>query len=193
VYVDDIIVTGSNEDNIELIKRKLRNKFDIKDLDFLKYFLGIEITHSHENLFLSQRKYVLDLLKKIRKIGCKPSSTPIDSKNKLNSEEGESLDNKNQYQRLIGKLIYLTVIRPDISFAVSQIMHAPRTIHLEVVNKILRYLKKILRKGILMKNNNTNEICGYSDANWAGSFDRKSITDYCTFVGGNIVTWKNKK
>jgi Reverse transcriptase (RNA-dependent DNA polymerase) len=82
VYVDDIIVTGNNENNIELIKGKLKNKFDIKDLGFLKYFLGIEIAHSHGNLFLSQRKYVLDLLKETGKIGCKPSSTPIDSKNK---------------------------------------------------------------------------------------------------------------
>jgi hypothetical protein len=88
------------------------------------------------------------------------------------------------------------VTRPDISFAVSQVsqfMHAPKTIHMEAVNKILRYLKKTPGKGILMKNNNTNEICGYSDADWAGSFDRKSTTGYCTFVGGNIVTWKSKK
>jgi Reverse transcriptase (RNA-dependent DNA polymerase) len=188
VYVDDIIVTGSNKNNIELIKGKLKNKFDIKDLSFLKYFLGIEITHSHGNLFLSQRKYVLDMLKKTRKIGCNPSSTPIDSKKKLNSEEGEPLDNDDQYHRLVGKLIYLTVTRPDISFAVSQVsqfMHAPKTIHMEAVNKILRYLKKTPGKVILMKN---NKICGYSDADWAESFDRKSTTGYCTIVGGNIVT-----
>jgi Reverse transcriptase (RNA-dependent DNA polymerase) len=76
VYVDDIIVTKNNKDNIELIKGKLKNKFDIKNLGFLKYFLGIEIAHSHGNLFLSQRKYMLDLLKKTEKIRCKPSSTP---------------------------------------------------------------------------------------------------------------------
>jgi hypothetical protein len=144
----------------------------------------------------SQGKYVLDLLKKIRKIGCNPSSTLIDSKKKLNSEEGEPLDNENQYQRLVGKLIYLTVIRPDISFAVSQIsqfMHAPKTIHMEAVNKILRYLKKTPGKVILMKNNNTKEICDYFDADWDRSFDRKSTTSYCTFVGGNIVILKSKK
>jgi Reverse transcriptase (RNA-dependent DNA polymerase) len=95
VYVDDIIVTGSNEDNIELIKVKLKNKFDIKDLSFLKYLLGIKIAHSNGNLFLSQRKYVLDLLKETGKMECKPSSTLINSKNKLNNEEGEPLDNKN--------------------------------------------------------------------------------------------------
>jgi hypothetical protein len=130
----------------------LKNKFDIKDLDFLKYFLSIEIAHSHRNLFLSQRKYVLDLLRETRKIGCKPSSTPIDSKTKINNEEEEPLDNENQYQILVGKLIYLIITRSDILFAVSQVgqfMYAPKTIHMEVIDKILRYLKKTPRKRYL--------------------------------------------
>jgi hypothetical protein len=72
-------------------------------------------------------------------------------------------------------------------------MHSPRTPHLEAVNRILRFLKNNPGKGIWMKNNNSNDICGYSDADWAGSFDRKSTTGFCTFVGGNLVTWKSKK
>ena len=86
--------------------------------------------------------------------------------------------------------------RPDISYSVSQVsqfMHSPKTSHLEAINKILRYLKRTPGKGILMKNNNSNDICGYSDADYAGSFDRKSTTGFCTFVGGNLVTWKSKK
>jgi hypothetical protein len=110
----------------------------------LKYFLGIEIAHSLKGLFISQRKYVLDLLKEIEKLGCKPVSTPIDSNVKLNTEDGESLKDIHHFQRLIGKIIYLIVTRPNMSFAVSQIskfMHSPRTPHLDVVNRILRYLK----------------------------------------------------
>jgi hypothetical protein len=72
-------------------------------------------------------------------------------------------------------------------------MHAPRTTHLEAVNRILRYLKKSPSQGISMRKNITNIIVGYSDADWAGSYDRKSTTGYCTFVGGNLVTWKSKK
>jgi hypothetical protein len=72
-------------------------------------------------------------------------------------------------------------------------MHFPRTPHLEAINKILRYLKGTPGKRICMKNNNSNDVCGYSDADWAGSFDRKSTTGFCTFVGGNLVTWKSKK
>jgi Reverse transcriptase (RNA-dependent DNA polymerase) len=197
VYVDDIIVTGNNEKEIQTVKNYLKNKFDIKDLGRFKYFLGIEIAHSKENgLFLSQRKYILDLLKKTGKLGAKPSSTPMESNKKLYLEEGELLKDIGQYQRLVGKLIYLTVTRPDIAFAVSlvsQFMHAPRITHLEAVERILRYLKGSPGQGIWMKKNNNNMIVGYSDADWAGSYDRKSTTGYYTFVGGNLVTWKNKK
>jgi Reverse transcriptase (RNA-dependent DNA polymerase) len=196
VYVDDVIITGNNEKSIREIKRQLKDKFDIKDLGHLKYFLGIEIAHSNGEMFLSQRKYVLDLLKETGKLGCKPVSTPIDSKYKLNSEDGEPLENIDQFQRLVGKLIYLTVTRPDISFMVSQVSqftHTPRTSHLEAINRVLRYLKRTPGKGILMRNNDSNEICAYADADWAGSCDRKSTIGYCTFVGGNIVTWKSKK
>jgi hypothetical protein len=166
VYVDDII-TENNEENIQQIKRQLKNKFDIKDLSRLKYFLGIEVTYSYKNLFLSQRKYVLDLLKEIGKLGCKPSSTPVDSKKKLSIEDGTPLENINQYQMFVGKLIYFTITRPDLAYVVSQInkfMHAPKTCHLEAINKILRYLKETYGKRILMKNNKSNEVCGYTNA-----------------------------
>jgi hypothetical protein len=131
------------------------------------------------------------LLKKIGKLGCKPVSTSIDSNMKLNTEDGEPLKDINHFQRLVGKLIYLTITRSDMSFAVSQIskfMHSPRTPHLDVVNRILGYLKGTFGKEIWMRKNNTNTICGYSDANCAGSFDRKSTTDFYMFVDGNLVT-----
>jgi hypothetical protein len=116
-------------------------------------------------------------------IRCKPVSTPMDSKNKLNIEDGEPMGDISQYQRLVEKLIYFTVTRPDLAFTISKIsqfMHSPRSSHLEAINRILRYLKRAPGKGIFMKNNNSNEICGYTDADCAESFDRKSTTDYCT-------------
>ena len=91
VYVDDIIVTGNNQSKIDEVKRALREKFEIKDFGRLKYFLGIEIAHSIKGLFISQRKYTLDLLKETGKLGAKPVSTPIDSNCKLNTEDGEPL------------------------------------------------------------------------------------------------------
>jgi Reverse transcriptase (RNA-dependent DNA polymerase) len=97
VYVDDIIITGDSQSEIDSIKNHLKQKFDIKDLEKLKYFLGIEIAHSSKGLFISQRKYVLDLLKETDKLGCKPASTPVDINVKLNTEDSELLEDINQY------------------------------------------------------------------------------------------------
>jgi hypothetical protein len=158
----------------------------------LKYFLGIKIAHSPKGLFISQRKYVLDLLRETDKLGCKPAITSMDSKCKLNIEDDKPLEDINLFQRLVEKIIYLTVTRPDISYLICQVskfIHSPRTSHLDAINKILRYLKGSPRLGICFKNNNSNEICSYFDAYWVGGFDWKSTTDFCTFVCGNIVTW----
>jgi hypothetical protein len=190
--VDYIIVTGNNYENFCQGKKYLKEKFKIKDLGKLKYFLGIDT----KDLFIYQRNHILDLLKETRKLGSKLASTAIDSNCKLTTKDGEAVDDTTQYERLIRKLIYLTITRSKISFAVNQVskfMHAPRKPHLDVIDRILRYLKKSPEKDISMKNNNSNDICGYSDADWAGSFDRKSTIGYYTFVDGNIVTWKSKK
>jgi hypothetical protein len=150
-------------------------------LGLLKYFLRIKIAHSSKGLCISQRKYTLDLLKETDKLGCKPVSIPIDSKIKLNTKDGEPLENRYQFQRLVEKLIYLTVTRPNISFFVSQIsrfMHSPRTTHLNAIDRILRYLKGTPGMGVWMKNNNYNDICAYSNADWAESFERKSTARF---------------
>ncbi|PRQ60643.1 putative RNA-directed DNA polymerase [Rosa chinensis] len=196
IYVDDLIVTGDNVEEIELLKQSLRSRFAIKDLGILKYFLGIEMATSHKGLFLNQRNYVLDLLQDADMKDCKPARTPLDSKLQLNVLS-EPLSNLTSYQRLVGKLIYLTITRPDIAYAVSivsQFMHAPTLAHLHIIKRILRYLKGSVGRGILMKNNGNTHIMGYTDSDWAdNSLDRKSTTGFCTFVGGNLVTWKSKK
>lgn len=196
IYVDDLIITGDNMDEIVSLKQSLHQKFAIKDLGKLNYFLGIEMATSHKGLFLNQRKYVLDLLREVDMLDCKPVTTPLDCKLKLDTT-GELLTHVSYYQRLVGKLIYLTITRPDITYAVSlvsQFMHAPTVTHLHVVKRILRYLKGSIGRGILMRNNGSTQIQGYTDADWAGNaLDRKSTTGYCTFVGGNLVTWKSKK
>ena len=143
IYVDDIIITGDNIDEIHTLKHSLHQQFAIKDLGVLKYFLGIELATSPKGLFLSQRKYVIDLLQEVKMMDCKPTRTPLDSKLKLDLT-GEPLSDISYYQRLVGKLIYLTITRPDITYAVSlvsQFMHAPTEAHLNVVKRILRYLK----------------------------------------------------
>ncbi|XP_068304379.1 uncharacterized mitochondrial protein AtMg00810-like [Pyrus communis] len=187
---------SDNVSEISALKQYLSHKFAIKDLGTLKYFLGIEVAHSHKGCFLNQRKYIIDLLHEANMTDCKPARTPLNSNLKMQSH-GDLIPNIEYYQRLVGKLIYLTITRPDISYAVSlvsQFMHAPNTDHMKIVHRVLRYLKGSIGRGILMRNNGHTQISGYTDADWAGnSLDRKSITGFCTFVGGNLVTWKSKK
>ncbi|KAK3020642.1 hypothetical protein RJ639_046426 [Escallonia herrerae] len=119
VYVNDIIVTGNDSDEKEALRNYLAKEFEIKDLEKLKYFLGIEVARSKEGIFVSQQKYVLDLLEETGKLHCRPSDTPIEPNHRLAEfMEGEPTD-KGMYQRLVGKLIYLSHTRPDIAYAVS--------------------------------------------------------------------------
>ena len=192
IYVDDLIITGDNTEEISHLKTCLQQKFSIKDLGRLKYFLGIEMASSSKGLFLNQRKYILDLLNEANMKDAKPVHTLLDSKLKL-SLNGTALSNIGYYQRLVGKLIYLTITRPDITFAVSlvsQFMHAPTTDHLHLVKRILRYLKGSIGRGILMKKNDHTQVIGYCDADWAGNqIDRKSTTGLlyvCGRKSGNL-------
>ncbi|XP_022033118.1 secreted RxLR effector protein 161-like [Helianthus annuus] len=116
---------------------------------------------------------------------------------KLQMEEGAKPTNKERYQRLVGKLIYLSHTRPDIAYAVSvvsQFMHQPQVSHMEAVWRVIKYLKGTIGHGVLFKANGHLKIQGYTDADWAGDKgDRRSTSGYFTLVGGNLVTWRSKK
>ncbi|WVZ15866.1 hypothetical protein V8G54_013432 [Vigna mungo] len=171
-------------------------EFEIKTLGKLKYFLGIEVAHSKKGIFISQQKYITDLLKETGKAACKPASTPLEPNIKLGNAEDVAVE-KEMYQRLVGRLIYLSHTRPDIAYAVSlisQFMHSPKETHLQAAHRILQYLKGTPGRGILFKRNGNVKLEAYTDADYAESIvDRRSTTGYCTFLGGNLVTWRSKK
>ncbi|RVW17531.1 Retrovirus-related Pol polyprotein from transposon RE2 [Vitis vinifera] len=198
VYVDDMVVTGNDHEERKALQNYLFREFEMKDLGPLKYFLGIEVSRSSEGIFLSQRKYALDLLQETGMSGCQPVNTPIVEGLKLCVESNQVSIDKERYQRLVGRLMYLAHTRPDLAYAlsvVSQYMHNPREQHMNAVMRILRYLKNAPGKGILFaKNVNHQSIEVYIDVDWAGAVDdMRSTSGYFTFVGGNIVTWKSKK
>ncbi|PKU79659.1 Retrovirus-related Pol polyprotein from transposon TNT 1-94 [Dendrobium catenatum] len=197
VYVDDIILTGSNEEEKASLRKNLAKEFDIKELGRLKYFLGIEVAHSSKGIFISQQKYIKDLLKETGKLACKPAPTPVEPNLKLGEAKEDPDVDKGAYQRLVGKLIYLSHTRPDIAFAVSmvsQFMQNPKQIHMQAVDRILHYLKGRPGKGILFKRDRGMILEVYTDADYAGSLvDRRSTFGYCTFLGGNLVIWRSKK
>ena len=145
VYVDDIVITGSDQNGIQKLKQHLFTHFQTKDLGKLKYFLGIEIAQSSSGVVLSQRKYALDILEETGMLDCKPVDTPMDPNVKLIPGQGEPLRDPGRYRRLVGKLNYLTITCPDISFpvsVVSQFLHSPCNSHWDVVIHILRYIKR---------------------------------------------------
>ena len=141
------------------------------------YFLGIEVARSKHGIFISQIKYVLDLLHEIGMLGCKSNDTPIDPNLKLDEDPNGTLIDRGSYQRLAGKLIYLSYTRPDIAYTVSivnQFMHAHRESHMEVILCILRYLKSALGKGLFFTRSNHLQVEAYTDSDYGGSvIDRR--------------------
>jgi hypothetical protein len=197
IYVDDMIITGDDVVEISKLQKQLATELEMKSLGGLKYFLGIEVARSKQGIFLSHRKYVLDLLSEVGLLDCKPADTPIVQNHRLGEHTDQVSTDKGRYQRLVGKLIYLSHTRPDIAYAVnvvSQFMHNPSEDHMNAVIRILRYLKSSPGKGLMFSKNDHLRVEGYTDADWAGSVsDRKSTSGYFTFVGGNLVTWRSKK
>ena len=191
VYVDDIVITGSDFKGISSLKSFLQSQFHTKDLGMLRYFLGIEVIRNKHEIFLSQRKYEVDLLSETRKLGVKPCSSPMVLGVHLTKED-KTCDDPERYRRLVGKLNYLTVTRLNIAHSisvVSQYMSSPTIDHWAVVEQILCYLKGALRRGILYSNHGHNRLECFMDVDWAGSKkDMRSTSGYYVFVEGNLVS-----
>ncbi|XP_021801770.1 uncharacterized protein LOC110745920, partial [Prunus avium] len=174
------------------LQKYLASEFEMKSLGDLKYFLGIEVARSKHGIFLSQRKYVLDLLAKTRMLDCKPIDTPSKQNHKLELYPDQVPIDKERYQRLVEKLNYLAHTRPDIAYAVSvvsQFMHSPSEDHMGVVMCVLWYLKVTPGKGLMFSKYGHTDVEGYTDTDWAGSVTNRCFTSgYFTFVGGNLVT-----
>jgi len=132
-----------------------------------------------------------------RTFGCKPASTSMEANVNLWFDDNHKLDDPGRYRRLIGKLIYLTVTRPDIISVVgvlSMFMHQLRKAHWSAALRILAHIKCCPWKCLVYRKHGHTSISEYSDSGYASDRgDRKSITKYCIFVRGNLVTWSKNK
>ncbi|GKC61391.1 ribonuclease H-like domain-containing protein [Tanacetum coccineum] len=163
IYVDGIILTASCPALPQQIIGSLNNEFDMTDLGALNYFLGISVDRTRTFLFLSQKKYALQLLERAHMVTCNPSRTPVDTESKL-GPEGVPVQDPTLYRSLAGGLQYLTFTRPDLSYAVQQIclyMHDPREPHFAALKR-----------------------CPST---------RRSTSGYCVFLGDNTLSWSAKR
>ena len=196
-YVDDLLLTGSHLPTIQLVKQALDSAFTIKDLGELKYFLGIEVSRSSDGILLNQRKYVLDMLKDTNMEFCKSTAFPFPKGLKLNHTDGEQLPDPEVYRRMVGKLLYLNMTRPGISYVVqqlSQFLSDPRVPHMKATMHVLRYLKGTIGYGLFYAHNVDFQLVAYSDADWGNCpTSGRSLTGYCVFLGPSLISWKTKK
>ncbi|XP_038998774.1 uncharacterized mitochondrial protein AtMg00810-like [Hibiscus syriacus] len=212
IYVDDLMITGNDAAMIEELKKILHASFRMKDLGELKYFLGFEILRSREEILLNQMKYALELIEEIGLGGAKPVCTPMEQNIKLTTagydsslikNGGKKIDDevlqgeKEIYQRLIGRLIYLTHTRSDITFVVhhlSQFMQQPKRSHLEAALRVVKYIKKNPSQGILLSSAGQCQLSTFCDADWAACLmTRKLVTGFCVKLRNSLISWKSKK
>jgi histone deacetylase 1/2 len=199
VYVDDIIVTSSSQDAIDALLRDLEKEFAIKDLGDLSYFLGIQVHRKRGELLLTQQRYAADILKRVNMQLCKPVKTPLQSTEKLSVTQGNQLgaEDATHYRSIVGALQYLTLTRPDLSFAVNQVcqfLHSPSTTHWEAVKRILRYVQGTIGLGIKIRISNSTLVSAFSDVDWAGCpDDRRSTGGFAVFIGCNLISWCARK
>jgi len=196
-YVDDLIIAGNDISAMKIFKAYLSACFHMKDLGVLKYFLGLEVARNPEGFYLCQRKYALEIIEDAGLLGAKPADFPMEQHHKLALASGTPLVDPEPYRRLIGRLIYLSVTRPDLAYSVhilSQFMQQPREEHWEAALRVIRYLKKHPGQGILLRSDSKLNLEGWCDSDWAGCpLTRRSLTGWVVLLGLSPVSWKTKK
>ncbi|GKA12171.1 uncharacterized mitochondrial protein-like protein [Tanacetum coccineum] len=193
VYVDDIIFGSTKKELCFTFEKLMHEKFQMSFLGELTFFLGLQVKQKKNGIFISQDKYVDEILKKFRFIEVKTASTPMETqKPLLKDEDGEEVD-VHMYRSMIGSLMYLTSSRPDIMFAVcacARYQVNPKVSHLHAVKRIFRYLKGQLKLGLWYPNDSPFDLVAYTDSDYVGaSLDRKSTTGGCQFPRCRLISW----
>jgi hypothetical protein len=196
LYVDDIILTATSTELLRRTISALQREFAMKDLRPLHHFLGITVERRPDGLFLHQRTYTLDILKRANMADCKPCTTPVNLQAKLAGDSRPPVEDASQFWSIAGTLQYLTFTRPDIAYAVQQIclhMHDPQEPHLTVMKRILRYLQGTPDYDLLRRSSSSDLVI-YTDVDRVGCPDtRRSTSGYAVFLRDNLVSWLTKR
>nr|GEY02622.1 uncharacterized mitochondrial protein AtMg00810-like [Tanacetum cinerariifolium] len=197
IYVDDIIFGATNKDLCKSFKKLMKDKFQMSSMGELTFFLGLQVKQKEDGIFINQDKYAAEILKKFGLTEGKSASTPIDrEKPLLKDPDGKDVDvHISRY--MIGSLMYLTLSRPDIMFAVCAcacFQVNPKVSHLHAVKRIFRYLKGKPHLVLWYPKDSPFDLVAYSDSDYVGaSLDRKSTTGGCQFLGSRLISWQCKK
>ncbi|CAM8924230.1 unnamed protein product [Rhodiola kirilowii] len=197
LYVDDMLITGDDPQHIAFVKERLNTQFLMKDLGPIRHFLGIEFSSTPEGFFLSQEKYIRDLLDRASPSDQRTVDTPMELNVHLRPTDGEPLEDPTRYRHLVGSLVYLGVTRPNISYPVhilSQFVSAPTHLHYSHLLLVLRYLRGSISCHLFFPRSCSFQLRAYSDATWASDHsDRRSLSAYCIFLGGSLIAWMTNK
>ncbi|GKE18121.1 putative ribonuclease H-like domain-containing protein [Tanacetum coccineum] len=189
-------------DRVYKVEKALWDKGDIllvqmSSMGELTFFLGVQVKQKEDGIFISQDKYVTEILKKFGFTDVKTASTPMETqKLLLKDKDGEEVD-VHLYRSMIGSLMYLTSSRPDIMFLVCACVRYqvnPEISHLHAVKRIFRYLKGQPKLGLWYLKDSPFDLVAYTDSDYArASLDRKSTTGGCQFLGSRLISWQCKK
>ena len=197
VYVDDILLTGSNPKLIDRLKTYFQRSFKTNDLGPISRYLGVQFDRSDTGLHMHQRDYALSILRLFNMEDCKPSPTPLPEGLLLSKDSTTPPVDATLYRMLVGKLLFLTKTRPDLTQAVSVVsrfMHQPKEAHLQAAKHILRYVRRYPDLGLFFKQGEENRLHGYTDADYGQDIDdRISVGAYIFFLGNSPISWNSKK
>jgi hypothetical protein len=166
LYMDDTIITGDDPEYIAFVKAHLSDHFLMSDLGPLRYFLGIDIT-TPEGFFLSQEKYIQDLLDQASLIDHRIAETPMELNVHLTPTDGEHLEDPTRYCHIVGSLVYLGVARPNISYYIhilSQFVSAPTQIHYSHLLCVMCYFRGTISRRLFFSRSNSLQLQAYYDA-----------------------------
>ncbi|GJS85931.1 putative ribonuclease H-like domain-containing protein [Tanacetum coccineum] len=197
VYVDDIIFGSTKKSWCDEFEALMKSRFQMSSMGELTFFLGLQVKQNKAGIFISQDKYVAEILKKFDLVNVKTTITPMETKVALTKDE-EAVDvDVHLYRSMIGSLMYLTASRPDIMYAIcvcSRFQVTPKTSHLNVVKRIFKYLKGKPNLGLWYPRESPFDLEAFSDSDYGGSnLDRKSTTGGCQFLGQRLISWQCKK
>ncbi|XP_015163075.1 uncharacterized mitochondrial protein AtMg00810-like [Solanum tuberosum] len=197
LYVDDLILHRKlTSPWLKVFKKSMMVEFDMMDIGMMHYFLGIEVVQSADGIFITQKKYSQEILGRFQMKSCNSASSPTKFGSKLTKEpRGRRVDNT-LYKQIVGSLMYLTTIRPDImhDVSLSRYMESPKEMHLLAAKRIFRYLQGTTNYGLFYAKGEKADLVGFTDSDFAGDLDdRKSTSGYVFMMGSGAISWSLRK